>query len=93
MGPLGPAGAQGNAGPTGTQGPRGDTGAIGPQGAAGTAGTNLVQLPGSILLMMEGVAPPAGYARVGTFVEERIDADGRGGQRPARMRIVMWRKL
>jgi hypothetical protein len=51
-----------------------------------------VQVAGSLLLMIEGVPPPPGYVLVGTFVEERIDADGRRGQRPSRMRVVMWRK-
>jgi hypothetical protein len=41
---------------------------------------------------LEGAAPPPGYVLVGTFVEERIDADGRAGQKPFRLRIVMWRK-
>ena len=43
-------------------------------------------------MMVEGVAPPAGYVRIGTFVEERIDADGNGGQKPTRLRIVLWQK-
>ena len=43
-------------------------------------------------MMVEGVPPPPGYVLVGMFVEERIDADGKGGQKPARMRIVLWKK-
>jgi hypothetical protein len=42
--------------------------------------------------MIEGAVPPPGYVKVGTFVEERVDADGPGGTRPARIRLVMWRK-
>lgn len=55
-------------------------------GATGPAG---VQVPGTLLLMMEGVAPPPGYVLVGTFVEERVDT---GDRRPSRLRVVMWRK-
>ena len=52
-----------------------------------------VQQAGAILLMIEGSTPPAGYALVGTFVEERVDSDGNGGRRPQRIRVTMWRKL
>jgi subtilisin-like proprotein convertase family protein len=89
-GDSGPQGPQGDTGPQGPQGEPGATGATGPQGPQGLPG--LVQIPGSLLLMLEGVEPPPGYVLVGTFVEERIDADRRDGQKPKRMRVVMWRK-
>jgi hypothetical protein len=90
QGPQGETGAQGPAGPQGEIGPAGPQG---PQGAAGPQGPAGVQVAGSLLLMLEGMAPPPGYVLVGTFVvEERIDPDGRRGQRPARLRVVMWQK-
>jgi hypothetical protein len=85
-GAMGPAGANGLNGATGTNGTNGVDGAQGPQGPAG------MQVPGSLLLMLEGVAPPPDYVLVGTFVEERIDGGDRGGRRPIRVRVVMWRK-
>jgi hypothetical protein len=47
---------------------------------------------GSLLFILEGVAPPPGYSLVGTFVQERVDPDGPGGQPPERINVVMWRK-
>jgi hypothetical protein len=46
-----------------------------------------------LLLLPEGQAPPPGYRRLGSFVEEAVDTDGRGGQRPFRLTIVIWQKL
>ena len=43
--------------------------------------------------MPDNVSPPAGYRRIGEFVEEAIDSDGRGGQRKFKMTIVIWQKL
>jgi len=94
VGPTGATGAQGSAGPagaTGPQGPSGPTGATGPQGPTGPSGEGLVS--GSLLLMPQGQAPPPGYRRLGSFVEEAVDSDGRGGQRPFRLTIVIWQKL
>ena len=90
QGLQGDRGPQGEPGPQGLTGPKGDKGDKGDQGLQGAPG--VVQVPGSLLLMLEGVAPPPGYALVGTFVEERIDADGPGGQKPKRLRVVIWRK-
>jgi hypothetical protein len=41
---------------------------------------------------MEGSRPPAGYVLIGTFVEERVDADGPGGAKPKKLRVTMWQK-
>ncbi len=99
-GPQGPQGIQGEKGDkgetgaqgaTGPQGLKGETGATGAEGPKGDRGEGLVT--GSLLLMPEGLAAPAGYRRIGTFVEEAIDSDGRGGQRRFRMTIVIWQKL
>ena len=65
-------------------GVKGDAGAQGPAGSAVT---------GSLLLMPEDVAPPAGYRMIGSYVEERIDRDGAGRGRKFNMRIVIWQKL
>jgi hypothetical protein len=100
-GPQGEAGAAGATGADGAQGPQGEPGPVGPQGPegpqglqgpAGPQGPAGMQVAGSLLLMVEGVPPPPGYLLVGTFVEERIDADGRGGERPRRLRVVLWQK-
>ena len=95
-GPSGATGAQGSQGEIGPQGPAGPTGATGPQGVGvagphGPSGEGLVS--GSLLLMLEGQAPPPGYRRLGSFVEEAVDPDGRGGQRRFRLTIVIWQKL
>ena len=89
QGPPGPAGPIGAQGPQGPAGPTGAQGVRGPQGVAGPEGA---QYPGSLLMMLEGTPPPPGYTRIGVFVEERIDPDGRGGQRPTRLRVVLWVK-
>lgn len=65
-GPQGPQGLQGLQGPQGPQGPagpQGPQGATGPQGPEGPVGEGLV--PGSLLLLPEGVTPPAGYSLIG----------------------------
>lgn len=62
-GPPGPAGPPGPEGPMGPQGPEGPQGAMGPIGLTGPAGSNV---PGSLLLLPAGVAPPSGYVFVGS---------------------------
>jgi hypothetical protein len=89
VGPQGPPGPAGPAGPVGATGAAGATGPAGPKGDKGDPGS---AIPGSLLLMPTGVTPPAGYVRIGSYVEERIDQDGPGGKRPFNMTIVMWRK-
>jgi hypothetical protein len=91
IGAQGDRGDKGDAGNKGDKGDSGATGAPGAQGLVGPAGEGLV--PGSLLLMPDGLAPPTGYRRLGSFVEERIDADGPGGKKPFRMIVVMWQKL
>jgi hypothetical protein len=61
QGPQGPAGLQGPigpAGPAGAQGPKGETG---PQGPAGPG-----LISGSLLFLLPNVAPPPGYAYIGS---------------------------
>ncbi|HEX6163507.1 MAG TPA: choice-of-anchor L domain-containing protein [Vicinamibacterales bacterium] len=72
-GPQGPAGATGPQGPIGATGPAGATGPQGPlgpagaTGATGPAGSNAAAVPGSLLYLPAGVAPPPGYVFVGSF--------------------------
>jgi hypothetical protein len=47
---------------------------------------------GSLVLMPEGMNPGAGYVRIGSYREERVDQDGKGGKKPFNMIIVMWQK-
>ena len=99
-GAPGPQGDPGVQGPPGLPGPTGATGATGPQGPAGPQGPQgpkgdtQTAFPGSILLLPAGVNPPAGagYVRLGSYREERVDEDGRRGRRPFNMIIVMWQK-
>ena len=73
LGPAGPAGSVGPAGPAGSVGPAGPAGSIGPvgptgpAGAVGPAGPGLVS--GSILFLAPGIAPPAGYTKLGTTAD------------------------
>jgi hypothetical protein len=92
-GPPGPPGAMGPTGPTGPEGPPGTTGAPGASGPPGPTGALAEQVPGSLLMMVPGSTPPAGYAFVGTFREERVDPDGPGGIPAGPRFIAIWRKL
>ena len=72
-GPQGPAGPQGPQGQPGVQGSQGLPGPIGPRGPAGPAGPQGLEGPrgeglvsGSLLMLPEGVTPPAGYALLGS---------------------------
>lgn len=87
-GPQGPAGPKGDTGPQGPQGAKGDTGAQGPAGPQGPAG---VAIKGSLLLLLDGDHPPAGYKRLGSYREERVDLDRPGG-RKVKLTIVIWQK-
>ena len=73
-------------GPMGPQGPQGEIGPTGPPGPV------TEQVSGSLLMMVPGAVPPAGYVPVGTFVEERVDPDGPGGIPARPLRIAIWRK-
>jgi hypothetical protein len=42
--------------------------------------------------MPDGVTPPNGYRRVGSFIEERVDEDDRKRGRKFNMKIVIWQK-
>lgn len=55
-------------------------------------GVNAEQVSGSLLMMVPGATPPAGYVFVGTFREEQVDPDGPGGVGAGLLRIAMWRK-
>jgi hypothetical protein len=94
MGPAGPPGAVGPAGPMGPQGTQGvqgiqgPTGATGPQGPSGRDGT---APPRSLLFLLEGDRPPAGYVRIGAYQEERVEVD-RPRRRKITLTIVIWRK-
>jgi hypothetical protein len=65
QGPEGPAGLQGPQGPEGPAGVQGPQGDKGDQGETGPAGEGLI--PGSLLFLPAGVAPPTGYVFVGSY--------------------------
>ena len=69
-GPMGPKGDKGDPGPVGPMGPVGPTGpqgVAGPIGPMGPAGSDATAVVGSLLYLPAGVAPPPGYAFVGSF--------------------------
>jgi hypothetical protein len=45
-----------------------------------------------LLLLPAGLSAPANYVRVGSYQQDRIDLDGKGGQKPFTMIIVIWQK-
>jgi FG-GAP repeat protein/collagen triple helix repeat protein len=65
-GATGSQGAVGPPGPTGATGPQGPQGLIGPPGPQGPAGPGLI--PGSLLVLPEGVPPPSAYSFVGSTI-------------------------
>ncbi len=80
-GPQGPPGEKGATGPAGPQGPTGTTGPqglIGPMGLMGPRGEGLV--PGSLLHLIAGIAPPPGYVFVLTYELKGKDASGKGAE-------------
>jgi hypothetical protein len=61
---VGATGAKGDTGAQGIQGEKGekgDTGAVGPQGPVGEG-----LIPGSLLFLSPGIAPPPGYVLLGS---------------------------
>jgi DNA-binding beta-propeller fold protein YncE len=66
-GPVGPTGPQGEAGPQGVPGPMGPVGPTGPIGPQGPAGPGMPS--GSVLYLVHGTQPPAGYILLGNFVQ------------------------
>ena len=74
-GPTGPVGPQGPEGPTGPQGNPGPQGALGPQGIQGTPGVGFVT--GSVLRLIAGAAPPAGFVQIGTERLQMRDMTGK----------------
>ena len=99
QGPAGPQGLPGIQGPQGVAGPPGPAGApgvAGPKGDKGDKGDQGVRgeglVAGSLLLMPEGVTPPAGYLRLGQFDQDAVDFDRNRRERRFRMTIVIWQK-
>jgi hypothetical protein len=101
-GPQGPAGALGPQGPAGAVGPQGPAGPVGPQGLpgaqgpAGPAGPQGLQGPqgeglvsGSLLFLMEGVAPPPGYHLLGS---EQMTLRSAAGGNDVRVRIYVYQR-
>jgi hypothetical protein len=72
QGPQGPPGPQG---PIGPQGPQGSHGLPGEKGDKGDPGEGLI--PGSLLLLVDGVQPPPGYMYLGSY-----DLGLRSGRNP-----------
>lgn len=95
QGPAGAAGAPGANGVNGAVGPAGAAGAVGPRGPAGPQGPSgaaAALVSGSLLMLQEGVAPPANYARVGSFIQD-LDTGGSGRGKKLKLTIVVYRKL
>lgn len=82
--PPGPPGPPGPTGPQGPPGPGGPQGPAGPQGPQGEPGPSWP--PGSLLYLMPGAVPPAGFTFVGTFSQRLA---GPGGQQ---VPITVYRK-
>lgn len=92
-GPPGPEGPQGPPGPEGPQGQQGIPGPIGPEGPMGPA------IPGSLLFLPAGQAPPPGYQFVGSYQlelrpnEARPDRkDQEKGGKEVKLRVNVYRK-
>ena len=66
-GPQGLVGPQGPIGPQGPAGPEGPAGPQGPEGPQGPAGPASEVMPGTVLLVVGGSPPPAGFVYLGTF--------------------------
>jgi hypothetical protein len=82
-GPPGPEGAPGTAGAQGPAGPQGPVGPQGPRGESGAPGTS--DLPaGTIVFLVHGTPPPAGWTRLAADVQLR----GREGT----LRLDVYRK-
>ena len=90
-GPQGPIGPVGTAGPAGADGAQGPAGPQGPKGEKGDPGSGEGLFSGAIVLLPAGIQPPAGFTRVGSYREERVDLDQPGGKKFS-MTIVMWQK-
>lgn len=86
-GPQGPAGPEGPQGPPGPMGPPGPAGPAGPQGLQGAQGEGLVS--GSLLLLPEGVTPPAGYQLIGT---QQMNLRPAGGGAEVRLRVYVYQR-
>jgi hypothetical protein len=93
QGPAGPAGAQGAAGPQGLTGAQGLPGAQGPAGPAGPQGLQGPQgeglVSGSLLFLLEGVAPPPGYRLLGN---EQMTLRSAAGGNDVRLRIYVYQR-
>jgi len=74
-GAQGERGAQGEQGPIGPQGPKGDKGDQGIQGPQGPAGSSDLP-PGTMILLPQGTAAPAGWSYAGTFQQTLTHGPG-----------------
>lgn len=81
QGPQGPPGEKGEKGDPGEKGDKGDKGDPGATGPAGPTGEGLIS--GSLLFLAEGVAPPAGYALVGSYELDLVTPVPTPGQNAA----------
>lgn len=86
-GPTGAPGATGPQGPAGPQGPQGPAGQAGPQGLQGLQGEGLVS--GSLMLLPEGVVPPAGYQLIGT---QQMNLRPVSGGAEVRLRVYVYQR-
>ena len=90
QGPAGPPGPAGPAGPPGPAGPAGAPGIAGPQGPAGPQGVQGEGLvTGALMLLPEGVLPPAGYRLIGT---QQMNLRPAGGGAEVRLRVYVYQR-
>jgi hypothetical protein len=93
QGPAGPAGATGPQGPAGPAGPQGATGPIGPAGPMGPKGDTGASVPsGTVIFLLQGTPPPAGYTLIGTFTEDVKSGDGDRDDRRVTLTFRVYRK-
>jgi hypothetical protein len=96
-------GLKGDTGAQGEQGPKGDTGSQGPQGPKGDKGDPGVGVAGesvpsgTVIFLIAGTPPPAGYTLIGAFSQEirqpRVGRDRRdGGDRTQKVQFNVYRK-
>jgi hypothetical protein len=92
-GPQGPPGVPGQQGPQGVQGPAGPMGPQGPAGPQGAQGLQGPQgaglVPGSLLMLPEGVTPPSGYTLLGSHQMVLRPADGGAA---VRLRVLVYQR-
>jgi len=89
-GEKGDPGAPGEKGERGEKGDKGDRGEMGPPGPPGPRGESGI-VPGGLLFLPQGVAPPPGYILIGSFDQQLkpAAADAKGN---LKVTINVWRK-